>query len=289
MSSWSYADTTYPSKLGGSTELAKMWSLYTYLQKNPPKSAADVKSRVFADKARVIPLLNDEDSQRIFYMWVIIHDPVKYRKFLEEQKRVQKGGAEDPFSNQEFPDKLLSKIISIVDEPIVDTFKWLGFDPEQDTGLGIATRIAYNSALLASKLLFLLKTLEETPELGGPLWSMLFDAIDKNAPKASAALQTLTTPIAILLAPVGIGEAAELIVLVFQTILSVSVSLMHVSRGKFGSSFASLLSVIPIVGPYFTQAVHSAEHTYENWLKRREQFRRVPLIGESIADFDPLS
>ena len=285
---WSYADTIRPATIGGSADLAKMWSLYRYLQEHPPKSPGDVKQRVFLDKAHTIPLLNDEDAQRIFYMWVIIHDPVKYRRFLKE-KKTQKGGSIDPYSNQEFPDKLLSKIIGIIDEPIVDTFKWIGFDPEQDTTLGIATRIGYNAALLASKLLFLLKTLEETPELGGPLWSMLFDAIDKNAPKASAGLQTLTTPIAIVLAPVGIGEAAELIVLIFQTILSVSVSLMHVSRGKFGSSFASLLSVIPIIGPYFTQAVHSAEHTYENWMDRREQFRRIPLVGDTLADFDPLS
>jgi hypothetical protein len=285
---WSYADTVRPATIGGSADLAKMWSLYRYLQEHPPKSPEDVKQRVFLDKAHTIPLLNDEDAHRIFYMWVIIHDPVKYRRFLKE-KKTQKGGAIDPYSNQEFPDKLLSKIIGIIDEPIVDTFKWIGFDPEQDTTLGIATRVGYNASLLAGKLLFFLKTLEETPELGGPLWSMLFDAIDKNAPKASAALQTLTTPIAIILAPVGIGEAAELIVLIFQTILSVSVSLMHVSRGKFGSSFASLLSVVPIIGPYFTQAVHSAEHTYENWMDRREQFREIPLVGDSLADFDPLS
>jgi hypothetical protein len=35
-------------------------------------------------------------------------------------------------------------------------------------------------------------------------------------------------------------------------------------------------------------AIHSLGDTYEDYNEKREQLRQIPLIGDSLANFDPL-
>lgn len=268
----------------GNETLARMASLYRYLEKNPPKSPSDLKSRVFFDKGGVLPVFSEQDAARAYYMWIIVHDPSKFRKYVHERMKKEQTGGGDT-SNQEFVDKLFNKLASLLEAPV----KWLlveiGFDPMQDTPPGLAARIVVNLGPLIGKFIFLLKTLEEDVPITNVVLTPLLNAYNDSNPKMQAALIAAVTPIAeILTAAAGFGIAVELAafaVTALMTFVNVSV---NISRGKFGSAFVSSMSVIPFVGPFVTQGVHTVEGLYDEFIRRKEKLRTLPLIGDDLAD-----
>jgi hypothetical protein len=267
----------------GNQPLARMLSLYRYLVKHPPSSPSDLQNRIFFDKAGVLPVFSEQDAARVYYMWIIVHDRSKFKRYAREtirQTKAQKGGG-----NQEFADKLFTKMASILEAPISWMMMEIGFDPMQDTPPGIAARIVTNVLPLLSKIVFLLKTLEEDVPVTNVVLTPLLNAYNDSDPKLKAALVAAVTPVAELLTPVaGLGIAIELMtfaVVAFLTAVNVSV---NISRGKFGSAFVSSMSVIPFVGPYITQGIHTVEGLYEEFIRRKEKLRTLPLIGEDLAN-----
>lgn len=272
----------------GNQPLARMASLYRYLVKNPPKSPKDLQTRVFFDKGRAIPVFSDEEAQRAYYMWIIVHDPSKFKKYVHERvqhAKTQTGGGLDDSSNQEFADKLFNKLVSLLEAPVKWLLTEIGFDPMQDTPLGLASRVVVNLGPLLSKMIFLLKTLEEDVPITNVVLTPLLNAYNDNNPKIQAALIAAVTPIAeILTAAAGFGIAVELAafaVTAFMTFVNVSV---NISRGKFGSAFVSSMSIIPFVGPYVTQNIHTLEGLYAEFIRRKEKLRTLPLIGDDLAN-----
>jgi hypothetical protein len=265
----------------GSDDIANLWSCFKYLKAHPPASADELQQSLFFDRARVIPILDRDTAQKVFSLLETIRDPELYRTYLKEQiekRRLQSGGGV-------FEDRMLNKFISIVSGPLKDR---LGLDPNADTPQGILVRIAYNLAEFSSNFVFLLKTLEENPMVGGPLWTLLLDGLDKDIPKLTAGLESIMTQVSILLAPIGIGFATEAIALIIGTVLALSHMLINISRRKFGSALVAFLGVVPVVGPFMILAIHSLGDAYENYNEKRERLRQIPLIGESLANFDPL-
>lgn len=265
----------------GNDDLANLWSCFKYLKAHPPASADDLHKSLFFDRAQVIPILDKETAHKVFSLLQTIRNPELYRTYLKERiekRRLQSGGGE-------FEDRMLNKFISIVSGPLTNM---LGLDPNADTPQGILVRIAYNLAEFASNFVFLLKTLEDNPMVGGPLWTLLLNGVDKNIPKLTAGLESIMTQVSILLAPIGIGFATEAIALIIGTVLALSHTLINLSRRKFGSALVAFLGVVPIVGPFMILAIHSLGDTYEDYNEKREQLRQIPLIGDSLANFDPL-
>lgn len=270
----------------GNVGMARMISLYRYLKKNPPKSPEDLQGRVFFDSNHVLPVFDDDTAKRVHYMWIIIHDPTKYHRYLKEtvaSRKVQRGGGED---NQEFLDKLINKFAGVLVSPITWFVKEIGFDPELDTPPGLAARAAINLAPIFFAMVFFLHTLETTDALGGPFWSIWFDSIDKSVPKILGAAEAFVTPISVILAPLGIGIGTEVLVLVFSTAVALAHVGMNLSRRKFGSAFAAFLGIVPF-GPFVTQGIHSLEHTYDRYLEELPRMQNIPLIGGLF--FDPLA
>lgn len=272
----------------GNQPLARMASLYRYLVKNPPKSPKDLQTRVFFDKGRAIPVFSDEEAQRAYYMWIIVHDPSKFKKYVHERVqhgKTQTGGGLDDSSNQEFADKLFNKLVSLLEAPVKWLLTEIGFDPMQDTPLGLASRVVVNLGPLLSKMIFLLKTLEEDVPITNVVLTPLLNAYNDNNPKIQAALIAAVTPIAeILTAAAGFGIAVELAAFAvtgFMTFVNVSV---NISRGKFGSAFVSSMSIIPFVGPFITQNIHTLEGLYAEFIRRKEKLRTLPLIGDDLAN-----
>lgn len=288
---WCYDDPTrvdsYEREIQrktGNESLARMASLYRYLKKNPPRSPSDLKSRVFFDKARVLPVFSERDAARAYYMWIIVHDPSKFRTYVHERmKKEQTGGGEG--SNQEFVDKLFNKLASLLEEPVGWMLREIGFDPMQDTPPGLAARMVTNLVPLLSKVVFVLKTLEEDVPITNVVLTPLLNAYNDSDPKIKAAMVAAVTPIAELLTPVaGLGIAIELLtfaIVALMTMVNVSV---NISRGKFGSAFVSSMSVIPFVGPFVTQGIHTIEGLYDEFIRRKEKLRTFPLIGNDLAD-----
>jgi hypothetical protein len=271
----------------GNQPLARMASLYRYLVKHPPKSAKDLQSRVVFDKAGTIPVFSNADAERAYYMWIIVHNPSTFKRYVHERVQHAKtqtgGGLED--SNQEFADKLFNKLISLMEEPVKWLLTEIGFDPMQDTPLGLASRAVTNLGPLLMKLIFLLKTLEEDVPITNVVLTPLLNAYNDNNPKMQAALIAAVTPIAeILTAAAGFGIAVELAAFAvtgFMTFVNVSV---NISRGKFGSAFVSSMSIIPFVGPFITQNIHTLEGLYAEFIQRKEKLRRIPLVGDDLAN-----
>jgi hypothetical protein len=265
----------------GNDDLANLWSCFKYLKAHPPASADVLHKSLFFDRAQVLPILDKETAEKVFSLLQTIRNPELYRTYLKEQiekRRLQSGGGE-------FEDRMLNKFISIVSGPLTNM---LGLDPNADTPQGILVRIAYNLAEFASNFVFLLKTLEDNPMVGGPLWTLLLDGVDKNIPKLTAGLESIMTQVSILLAPIGIGFATEAIALIIGTVLALSHTLINLSRRKFGSALVAFLGIVPVVGPFMILAIHSLSDTYEEYNEKREQLRQIPLIGDSLANFDPL-
>lgn len=289
---WCYDDPTrvdsYEREIQrktGNEPLARMVSLYRYLTKHPPSSPADLQRRVTFDKAGTIPVFSETDAARAYYMWIIVHDPSKFRKYVHERmKKEQTGGGGDT-SNQEFVDKLFNKLASLLEAPVKWMLTEIGFDPMQDTAPGLAARMVTNLLPLVSKIVFLLKTLEEDIPVTNVVLTPMLNAYNDSDPKLKAAMVAAVTPIAELLTPVaGLGIAIELTtfaIVAFMTMVNVSV---NISRGKFGSAFVSSMSVIPFVGPFVTQGIHTIEGLYDEFIRRKEKLRTLPLIGNDLAD-----
>jgi hypothetical protein len=261
-----------------------MLSLYRYLVKNPPTSPSDLQTRVFYDRAGVLPVFSETDAARAYYMWIIVHNPSKFKHYVHERmKTTQRGGGDT--SNQEFVDKLFTKLASILEEPVAWSLKEIGFDPMHDTPPGLAARMVVNLAPLLGKIVFLLKTMEEDIPVANVVLTPLLNAYNDADPKIKAALVAAVTPIAELLTPVaGLGIAIELMtfaIVALMTAVNVSV---NISRGKFGSAFVSSMSVIPFVGPFITQGIHTIEGLYDEFIRRKEKLRTLPLIGDDLAD-----
>jgi hypothetical protein len=87
------------------------------------------------------------------------------------------------------------------------------------------------------------------------------------------------------LAPVGgLGFIIEIIMfLIVLALTMVNVS-VNISRGKFGSAFVSAMGLIPFVGPFLVQGIHTVEGLYDEFIRRKEKLRVLPLIGDPIAD-----
>ena len=267
----------------GNEPLARMISLYRYLAKNPPTSPSDLQTRIFYDKAGVIPVFSDTDAARAYYMWVIVHDPSKFRHYVHERmKTAQSGGGEG--SNQEFVDKLFTKLASLLADPVKWSLKEIGFDPMQDTPPGLAARMVTNLLPLVTKIVFLLKTLEEDVPVTNVVLTPLLNAYNDSDPKIKAAMVAAVTPIAELLTPVaGLGIAIELMTFALVALMTAVNVSVNISRGKFGSAFVSSMSVIPFVGPFITQGIHTVEGLYDEFIRRKEKLRTLPLIGDDLA------
>jgi hypothetical protein len=289
---WCYEDPTrldsYERELQrktGSESLARMASLYRYLVKHPPKSPADLQNRVFFDKAGVIPVFSETEAARAYYMWIIVHDPSKFKKYVHERMKTTQTGGGESESNQEFVDKLFNKLASLLVDPVKWIFAEIGFDPMQDTAPGLAARLVTNLLPLVSKIVFILKTLEEDIPVTNVVLTPLLNAYNDSDPKIKAAMVAAVTPIAELLTPVGgLGIAIELFtfaIVAFLTAVNVSV---NISRGKFGSAFVSSMSIIPFVGPFITQGIHTIEGLYGEFIRRKEKLRTLPLIGNDLAN-----
>lgn len=268
----------------GSESLARMVSLYRYLSKHPPSSPTDLQRRIVFDKAGMIPVFSETDAARAYYMWIIVHDASKFKKYVHERmKKEQTGGGDG--SNQEFVDKLFNKLASLLEAPVSWMLTEIGFDPMQDTPPGLAARMVTNLLPLVTKVVFLLKTLEEDIPVTNVVLTPLLNAYNDSDPKIKAAMVAAVTPIAELLTPVaGLGIAIELVtfaIVAFMTAVNVSV---NISRGKFGSAFVSSMSVIPFVGPFITQGIHTIEGLYDEFIRRKEKLRTLPLIGNDLAD-----
>lgn len=293
---WYYDDPTrfdtqerLIEKTSKSPELGRMWSLYRYLQRNPPTSPQDLKSRVFLDRQRT-PMFDDETAKEVYDIWVSLKDPREFGKQALQytaRRSAQLGGGPEHV-NEEFLDKVFIKVFRLIRGPIASILTDVGFDPQQDTTMGYASRAYLNVSGLAEKIIFLLYTLESTPELGGPLWSLMLDSITKNTPRIISALEgPLTALNAALVVVWGIGAAGEVISSIAAAVVSLSVALMNLSRRKFGSAFALMLLAIPIVGPVFSAGINSVEQVYTDFKARQQQLQQVPLVGSLFA-WDPL-
>lgn len=269
-------------------DLARMWSLYRYLERNPPTSVADLKTRVLLDKQGT-PLFDDATAQEVYDIWVSMKNPKEFGKQVLHYtaRRTSQAGGGDHV-NEEFLDKVFIKVYRLLRGPVAAILVGVGLDPAQDTTLGYTSRALYNTSALLEKIVFLLYTLESTPELGGPLWSLLLDSITKNTPRIISALEgPITTLNAMLVVAYGVGVATEVITTILTAIVSLSVALINLSRRKFGSAFALMLLAIPVVGPVFTAAINSVEQVYSDFKARQEKLQQIPLIG-SVFAWDPL-
>jgi hypothetical protein len=272
-----------------SKDLARMWSLYRYLQRFPPTSAQDLKSRVFLDKEGT-PLFDDETAHEVYAIWSSLKDPVKYGEEVMKytRKRLEKHGGGEGDVNEEFLDKVFIKIYSLIRGPIASILTSVGLDPMQDTTLGYASRAAYNTSDLLQKIIFFLHTLESNPNLGGPLWTLMLDALTKNTPRIIAALEgPITTLNAMLVVVWGIGAASEVITSIITAVVAVSIALINLSRRKFGSAFSLMLLGIPVIGPVFTMSIASMEQVYSDFKNKQAKLQEIPLIGSFFA-WDPL-
>lgn len=296
MEAWYYEDPTRFSqeereieKKSGSQDLARMWSLYRYLEKNPPTSPADLKSRVFLDRQGT-PAFDDATAQEVYNIWVSLKDPAQHAQEIIHytRKRVgQTGGGPEPV-NQEFLDKVFAKVYGLVRWPLASLLTSIGFDTEQDTTMGCIARANYNITSLLEKIVFFLYTLESNPTLGGPLWSILLDGLTKNTPRIISALEGPLTALNAVLVPVaGAGLVTEVISSIVVAVVSLSVALINLSRRKFGSAFALLLLGVPIIGPVFTATLTSMEQIYSDFKAKQAKLQQIPLIGSAFS-WDPL-
>jgi len=268
----------------GNETIARMVSLYRYLEKNPPRSAADLKQRVFFDKAGVLPVFSESEAASAYYMWIIVHDPTKFRRYVHERMKMQEqtGGGE---SNQQLMDKIFNKIGSLLAYPVKTFVMDAGFDPMQDTVLGIATRLVNNLLPFILKLVFIVKTFEEDVPITNVILTPILNAYNDSDPKIKAAMVAAVTPLAELLAPVaGLGFLIEIIMFLIVLALTLVNVSVNISRGKFGSAYVSSMGLIPFVGPFLVQGIHTVEGLYDEFIRRKEKLRILPLIGNPIAN-----
>lgn len=296
MEAWYYEDPTrfdtqerLIEKTSNSPDLARLWSLYRYLQKNPPTSSQDLQARVFLDREGT-PLFDDATAKEVYDLWNSLKDPREFGKQALQytaRRSVHTGGGPENV-NEEFLDKVFIKIFRLLRGPIAGIFTSIGFDPNQTTTLGYVSRAYLNVSALVEKVIFLLYTLESTPELGGPLWSIFLDSLTKNTPRIISALEgPITTLNAMLVVAYGVGVATEVITTVIVAVVSLTVALINLSRRKFGSAFALMLLAIPVVGPVFTAGINSMEQVYSDFKARQAKLQQIPLIGSFFA-WDPL-
>lgn len=296
MEAWYYDDPTRFNqeereieKKSGSQDLARMWSLYRYLEQNPPTSAADLKSRVFLDR-RGTPAFDDQTAEEVYNIWVSLNDPAKHAQEVLQYTRKrarQTGGGPEPV-NEEFLDKVFAKVYGLVRWPLASLLTSIGFDAQQDTTLGCVARAHYNITSLLEKIVFFLYSLESNPTLGGPLWTLMLDGLTKNTPRIISALEGPLTALNAALVPVaGAGLATEVISSIVVAVVSLSVALINLSRRKFGSAFALLLLGVPIIGPVFTATLTSMEQIYSDFKAKQAKLQQIPLLG-NVFSWDPL-
>lgn len=272
-------------------DLARMWSLYRYLEKYPPTSATDLRSRTFLDKEGT-PVFDAKTAEEVFAIWKSLRDPTQHGKQVvayAEKRLAQAGGNPNGHVNEEFLDRVFIKLFQLLRAPIVGILTGVGLDPMQDTTLGYASRIVYNISGILESLIFFLYTLESNPNLGGPIWTLLLDIPTKNLPRIVAALEgpilALNTA---LVAAGGVGVATEAITAIVTAVVALSVASMNLSRRKFGSAFALALLAIPIVGPVFTNSINVLDQMYTDFRGKQDKLSQVPLVGPLLS-FDPLA
>ena len=128
----------------------------------------------------------------------------------------------------------------------------------------------------ASPLVFILKTLESSPEFG-PLLGVSLDTITAALPTIASSIENLAPELA--------GPPGALIGWMIASIF-VSLSMMlHVSRAQFGQAFTNSFLLIPFLGTSLYNAAMSGERLVETISKKRDRLIKVvkKLFGDDIG------
>ena len=128
----------------------------------------------------------------------------------------------------------------------------------------------------ASPLVFILKTLESSPEFG-PLLGIALDTITATLPTIASSIENLAPELA--------GPPGALIGWMIASMF-VSLSMMlHVSRAQFGHAFTNSFLLIPFLGTSLYNAAMSGERLVETIAKKRERLIKSVqrLFGDDIA------
>lgn len=278
---WYYKN---PAEGGDRTPFGRLMSLYAYLVKNPPKSAKDLQSRTFFDRNMRLPVFDNDQAQRMMYMWIIIHDPSKHRRYLAEAcedpdvkiVHTQKGGGTD---------SVIDKIINNVIDKTSSAFS----GPPNPAISNVMSSISGGF----SKIIFLLHNLTDpnTSKFSqdfGPAIGFAVDSLDSTEKLAHDLVDLVMKPLALLLAPVpGSPIIIEIWKFLNNLIVSTPYIMMNISMRNFADAATSFIAAFP-GGVSILGLKNMLDQQYIKIKAKRETLQNVPVVGSLLTDLHPL-
>lgn len=273
-----------PAEGGAKNPLGRLMSLYAYLLKNPPKSAKDLQSRTFFDRNGKIPVFNDEQAQRMMYMWIIIHDPAKHRRYFMEAAKdpdikvihTQKGGGTD----------------SVIDKIINNTWDKISSAMSGPPNPEVANAMSNISGGF-TKVLFALHNVtdEKSSKFAqdwGPAIGFAIDTFDSTEKLAHDIVDLAMKPLAMLLAPIpGSPILVEIIKFVNNLIVAMPYVMTNISMRHFGDAAASYIAAFP-GGTSVLGLKNMIDQQFVKIQAKKEKLKNVPVIGSLLTDLHPL-